>query len=184
MRLHLVRHLRPDIADGLCYGSSDVAAASDDQAYARLLTTLPRQAPLYSSPLRRCAGLANTLASSLGCGEPVYDARLAEMHFGAWEMRAWSDIPREEVDAWTADLIHYRPGGGESVLQVAQRAQAFLDDVSKRDAEDVIVICHAGTIRLLSAAARGSSVEQIALAAAQQAHAIPYASVTVLECGA
>jgi alpha-ribazole phosphatase len=181
MRLHLVRHLRPDIADGLCYGGSDVAAAGDDQAYTRLLAALPRRVPLYSSPLRRCADLADTLASALDCGLPIVDPRLAEMHFGDWEMRAWDDIPREEIDAWTADLVAYHPGGGDSVLQVAQRVQAFRDELLKREAEEAIVICHAGTIRLLSAAARGLGVEQIALSAAQQAHAIAYGSITLVE---
>ena len=44
-----------------------------------------------------------------------FDARLAELDFGHWEMQSWDGIPRAEVDAWAADVAHYRPGGGESV---------------------------------------------------------------------
>lgn len=47
------------------------------------------------------------------------------MGFGAWEMRAWNAIPRAEVDAWAADLLHYRPDGGENVLDMACRVAAF-----------------------------------------------------------
>ena len=182
MRLHLVRHPRVDIASGLCYGSSDVAAVDDCGLREQLLAALPRHAPLFSSPLKRCADLAQMLAPELGSISPVYDERLAEMHFGDWEMRAWDDIPRDEVDAWAADLLHHCPGGGESVLQVARRVRAFRDDVRKLDAADVVVICHAGTIRLLCAGERGGTIEESALYAAQHAHAIAYGEVVVLEC--
>ncbi|HWT70626.1 MAG TPA: histidine phosphatase family protein [Oxalicibacterium sp.] len=182
MRLHLVRHPRVDIADGLCYGSSDVAATDDRRLCEQLLAILPRRVPLFASPLKRCAGLAEMLAPELGSTPPVYDERLAEMHFGDWEMRAWEDIRRHEVDAWAADLLHHRPGGGESVLQVARRVRAFRDDLRKLDAADVVVICHAGTIRLLCAGERGGTLEETALYAAQHPHAIAYGEVLVLEC--
>lgn len=182
MRLYLVRHARVDITDGLCYGSSDVPAADDCRLREQLLTVLPRHAPLFSSPLKRCVGLAEMLAPELESALPVYDERLAEMHFGDWEMRAWGDIPRHEVDAWVADLLHHRPGGGESLLQVARRVRAFRDDLRTLDASDVVVVCHAGTIRLLCAGERGGTVEETALYAAQHAHAIAYGEVVVLEC--
>jgi alpha-ribazole phosphatase len=182
MRLHLVRHPRIDLPGALCYGSSDVSAAFDDRFLQSLLSMLPSEALLFSSPLKRCAVLAEALAPALGCGAPVYDERLVEMHFGAWELCAWDDIPRSEVDAWAADPIHYCPGGGESVLQVAQRVRAFRDELARLNAEDIIVICHAGTIRLLLAGERGCSLEEDALFASQSAHRIEHGAVTVLEC--
>jgi alpha-ribazole phosphatase len=178
MRLHLVRHPRPVATDGLCYGSSEVAAIVDDRLLAQLLAMLPRAVPLYTSPLKRCLNLAAALAPALGSGPPISDPRLAEMHFGTWEMQPWSDISRVEVDAWAADLIHHRPGGGESVLQVAQRLQAFRKEMAAKEGE-AVVICHAGTIRLLSAPQMG--LEELALSAARQAHAIAYGSVTVVD---
>ena len=57
MRIILVRHPQPLVAPGLCYGSTDLAVAPDELARvgAALSATLPRDAPLFSSPLRRCA---------------------------------------------------------------------------------------------------------------------------------
>jgi alpha-ribazole phosphatase len=182
MRLYLVRHPPVDIAGGLCYGSSDVAAVSDHHLGAQLLATLPRQTRIFSSPLKRCTDLASALAIALGNEPPLLDERLAEMHFGDWEMRAWDDIPRNEVDAWADDLINYGPGGGESVLQVAQRVRAFRDSLATLGVEDAIVICHAGTIRLLLAGERGLTLEETALFAAQRPHAIGYGEVIALEC--
>lgn len=174
MQLILVRHPQPDIAPGVCYGSTDLAVLPErvEQTYAAL--QLPAGLPIYSSPLRRCAALAARLTPS-----PRHDARLAEMHFGAWEMQPWDAIPREEVDAWAADMAHYRPGGGESVLQMAERINAFYTDL-QRQHQAAIIICHAGTIRLLSARHAGLAPPEMALQAAQSGHQIPYGATVIL----
>jgi len=176
MQLILVRHPQPEVAPGLCYGSADVSTSIEaitQVATALRAAGLPGRLPVYASPLARCA----TLAAALDV--PVtFDARLAEMDFGAWEMRAWDAIPRAEVDAWAADLLHYRPGGGENVLEVARRVAAFRQALRHPAA---LVICHAGTIRLLSALHLGGSIEQAALRAAASAHRIGYGEVIVLK---
>jgi alpha-ribazole phosphatase len=111
----------------------------------------------------------------------VFDARLAEMNFGRWEMQSWDDIPRAEVDAWAADLLHYRPGGAECVLEVAQRVAAVIDDLRQAGTLEALLVCHAGTIRLLSAMRAGLALEQAALDAARQPHRIAYGELVMLE---
>jgi alpha-ribazole phosphatase len=175
--LYLVRHPQPDVAPGLCYGASDVPVP--DAELARVHATLaaqdlPDDLPIYSSPLRRCALLAERLAP----GRVTLDARLAEMDFGAWELRPWSAIPRADVDAWAADLLHYRPGGAENVLDVARRVRAFVNDIRVPSA---LVVCHAGTIRLLAALHGGVPLEPAALQAAQTTHRIGYGDLVVLK---
>jgi alpha-ribazole phosphatase len=93
-------------------------------------------------------------------------------------MRPWSAIPRDDIDAWTADLLHYRPGGAENVLDVARRVRAFADALT---APSALVISHAGTIRLLTALHGGVPLEQAALRAAQTPHHIGYGDLVVLE---
>ncbi len=173
MTLYLVRHPQPDVAPGLCYGASDVPVTETELARVQSGLALPRDLPVYSSPLRRCALLAERLAP----GRVTLDARLAEMDFGAWESRPWSDIPRADVDAWSADLLHYRPGGAENVLDVARRVQAFVADLR---APSALIVCHAGTIRLLAALHGGVPLEQAALNAAQTPHRIGYGQLVVL----
>lgn len=178
MQLILVRHPQPAVAAGLCYGSSDLPAADGaiDAAVEALSVHALDGLPVYASPLARCAELAHRLSPA-----PLLDARLAEMHFGAWEMRSWDEIPREEVDAWNADLLHYRPGGGESVMDVAKRVAAFHDDLLAQGLDRALIVCHAGTIRLLSSLRQGGSVEEAALRAARTPHRIAYAEVTMLK---
>lgn len=179
MRLILVRHPQPEVASGLCYGSTDVAAS--ESAIAQVVAGLgaaglPGALPVFASPLARCALLARAL------GVPVtLDARLAEMDFGAWEMRTWDAIPRAEVDAWAADLLHYRPGGGENVLAVARRVAAFRDELRQAGHPGALLVCHAGTMRLLSALHMCGSVEEAALRAASSPHRIGYGEVLMLE---
>ena len=184
MRLFLVRHPRPAVAPGLCYGATDVAVARAEVGVVVdcLVPRLPAGVPVYSSPLQRCMALADPLAARLGAGTPLTDSRLQEMNFGNWEMRAWDDIDRVEVDDWAADLTDYRPGGGESVLAVARRVVGFLDDLLQSEARAAILVCHAGTIRLLLAWRRGDALCEIARRAASKAHEIGYGQMHVLDC--
>ena len=184
MRLYLVRHPKPVVAPNTCYGRSDLVVAPDELARvaAAVLPLLPTGTPLFSSPLRRCAELAQRLAAPLACGPVLFDQRLAEIDFGAWEERCWDAIARAEVDAWADDLVGYRPGGGESVLQMAQRVRAFHAELRQSAQECAIVVCHAGTIRLLLAQRDGLSLPQMAWQAARAAHGIDYGAVITLDC--
>ncbi|MFC5474665.1 histidine phosphatase family protein [Paraherbaspirillum soli] len=183
MRLYLVRHPPPLVAANTCYGSTDLAVAAEEQARAlqSLSALLPRKCPLFSSPLQRCAGLAQDLAETLACAPVRYDARLAEMHFGKWEMCAWDAIARSEIDAWADDMAGYRPGGGENLLQMAQRVCAFYDDLRQSRHKRAIVVCHAGTIRLLLACQLGLCLADAALHAARTPHSIGYGELLVVD---
>lgn len=182
MRLLLVRHPQPLIEQGICYGSSDLPVSAEQlaQTAAKLAPMLPTAQILYTSPLQRCAQLAQELARRLTLAQPISDARLAEIHFGLWELQRWDDISRAEIDAWAADLVHYQPGGGESVLHMAQRVHSFYLEW-RAQKQEAIVICHAGTIRLLQACHRGLAPAAMALEAAQRPHNIAYGGTLLLK---
>lgn len=179
MRLILVRHPETLAGKALCYGSSDVDVAPGEleRVVAALAGTLPQDAPVYSSPLQRCAQLARRLAAT----SLTFDSRLAEMDFGHWEMRPWSEIARTEIDAWSADLTGYRPGGGDSVLAMAARIDAFLQHLLRQKHACAIVVCHAGSMRLLLALSRGLPLTQAALAAAGTPHQIAYGAAVIVD---
>ncbi len=148
-KLFLVRHPTPDVAKGICYGRLDLKVVETDAQilHAKLTGVLPLDAHLYSSPLIRCAGTANALHAA-GWPEPVIDERLAEMHFGDWEGKAWNDIERAQIDAWAADIVNFCPPGGESVRDVAKRALEFIAALSFE--QDCILITHAGVMQVLN----------------------------------
>ncbi|MGB4066312.1 MAG: alpha-ribazole phosphatase family protein [Azonexus sp.] len=143
MRLHLIRHPKPTIEAGICYGQLEISAKIEIAEVARLRAELPPGLPLWSSPLLRCRQLAEQLHP-----QPIIDARLAEMNFGDWEGRLWNDISRHELDAWAADVAGYAPPGGESPAALQQRALAF---VAGLDVPEAVIVTHAGIIRTLLA---------------------------------
>lgn len=166
MILHLVRHPRPRVAPGICYGRLDVAAESDAAALDRLCARLPPGLPVWSSPLRRCLDLAEQLHPS-----PAVDARLAEMDFGTWEGRPWDEVPRAELDAWAADVAGYAPPGGESPRQLQERVLEFLAGLEVGEA---VLVTHGGVIRVLEAYVTGRPI------AANLARVAGYGTVTTL----
>ena len=183
MRLHLVRHLAPLVAQGTCYGRTDLAvdAAAQARAVPALRARLPAGVPVFSSPLVRCASLALALALAREADVRI-DARLLELDFGNWEMRSWDQIARLDIDAWAADVATYRPGGGESVTEMALRIDAFYTALMGETWPEVVIVCHAGAMRLLSARQAGLSPAEMAREAAQQPHAIGYGEIIVLDC--
>lgn len=153
-RLWLVRHPRPAVPVGLCYGASDVPIedAHLEELLDALPARLPREAALYSSPLSRCLRLAGALHGA-GFAPPTVDARLREMDFGRWEGRQWSALPRDEIDAWRDDIERYVPPGGESVAALAARGLEFVANLPHP--HDAIVVTHAGVIQTLTRGLRG-----------------------------
>jgi alpha-ribazole phosphatase len=164
MFLYLVRHPRPTLIDGLCYGRLDVAVAPTEvhntvEAIGNLIPRELLHAELiYSSPAQRCKMLASQLAKAT---ELLVSDDLAEMHFGHWEGQQWDVIPRIELDAWSTDLWNYRPGGGESANMVLLRWQRFCNTLNASNSETVIAVTHAGVIRLAYANAGRVNPEDI-----------------------
>ncbi|WP_153114677.1 histidine phosphatase family protein [Rhodocyclus tenuis] len=134
MRVFLIRHARPLIEPGVCYGRLDVEAdAAETQAAARRLAGLlaaqggagsedgggcdvgdaasGSALRIVASPARRCRPLADGVAAALGV-TARYDERLLEKSFGDWEGRRWNDIDAALIDAWAADLEHFVPPAG------------------------------------------------------------------------
>ena len=149
------RHPRPRVGSRICYGRLDVALAEPAARGAAALIAIAG-APIeriITSPLSRAQDVARVIAASTGA--PLHaDDRLAEMDFGAWEGQAWGAIPRAEIDAWAADPLGYRPGGGEAVADVLRRVRRAWTGIAS-SADTTLVVTHAGPIRCLLHIARG-----------------------------
>jgi alpha-ribazole phosphatase len=151
MKLWLVRHAPPLIAPGICYGASDIPADADLTAAcaARLAAVLPQGLTVHSSPLQRCAQLAQALCALRSDLQMQQDERLREFDFGCWEGLRWDDIPREAYDAWTADFAAERFGGKESTDELMQRVAAARAD-AQAAGQDAVWVTHAGVLRAMS----------------------------------
>lgn len=148
MELHLIRHPRPDVPPGVCYGQTDVPLAeSAAEVAARLAPLLPTEFRLHASPLSRARLLAEQF------GAPLLDDRLMEMHFGEWEMRAYTELG-DAVNRWVEDPLGFRSPGGESATELAARVREWLDhtltDSADESARPLVIVAHGGPLRVIA----------------------------------
>lgn len=141
MRIYLIRHPRPLIESGICYGQLDIDCEDPLPIAAALKPLLPEGTPVISSPLRRARKLAEAL-------DPLarIDHRLSEINFGEWEGQSWGNIDRAALDAWAADVLGFTLPGGESVAEMQRRA---IDFAASLDGPHVVLVTHAGVMRAL-----------------------------------
>lgn len=156
MKLWLARHAQALVAEGVCYGASDVAADAQAtrEAAATLAAALPRGLAVSTSPLQRCTQLAEALQAlrpDLAFGR---DARLAEMDFGCWEGRRWDAIAPADYAAWTADFAGHRCGGGECVSDLLARVAQAL--AAARAGGSALWITHGGVVRAATLLVQGA----------------------------
>lgn len=137
------RHPRPQGAAGRCIGGrTDLAVdprkakrlAHRIRAYARR-HGLVRE--VVTSPLARAADVGRWL-KRWGFVWRL-DAALAEMNFGAWDGRSWSDISVSEFERWMADFCGFDFDGGETL-------QALLARVASWQSPCPLVVGHGGWI--------------------------------------
>ncbi len=142
-RFWLVRH-GPTHAKAMIGWTDLPADLSNTAALTRLSAHLPPDAPVISSDLSRAVATADALGPR---PRLPHDPDLREIHFGAWEARAFA-----EVEAETPDLIRAfwespgdtRPPGGESWNDMANRVMAALGRL--QGPPDLIIVAHFGAI--------------------------------------
>jgi len=149
MEIYLIRHTTPKIEKEVCYGQSDIPLAESFRIEAdKLLKTLPKKIEVvYSSPSIRCYQLAEIIKPKL----LIIDKRLLEMNFGDWEMKKWDDINQIVLDVWMKNFIDVRTPNGENFVDLNNRVNNFIDEVSKQNYKKIAVVTHAGVIRCMVA---------------------------------
>ena len=76
------------------------------------------------------------------------DDRLKEINFGHWEGRIWDVLPDEDPVAFQArrsDPFNWRPIGGESYADLAERVRGWLAEIN----QDTVVVSHGGVSRVV-----------------------------------
>ncbi|MBL8383157.1 MAG: histidine phosphatase family protein [Burkholderiales bacterium] len=155
MEIYLIRHTRPGVPEGTCYGRTDVPLDEADfaQRVPAIADHLPAGMAFYSSPATRCARLAESLAARTGGALAALDARLHELHFGDWEGRLWRDLPRAETASWSADIAGVAPPNGESFGALWARVNAFYDATLAAalaaEVPRLAIVGHAGSLKVL-----------------------------------
>lgn len=145
MEIHVIRHTAVDNPENLCYGFAEIPL---QKGYIEDFKTLEIDKDydvIVSSPSQRCCLLAEFFKFDYHT-----DERLREMNFGSWELKKWTDIPEAEINPWYKDFVSVKASGGENLLEMQIRVLSFWQDlIQKKNKEKVLIITHAGVIRLI-----------------------------------
>jgi alpha-ribazole phosphatase len=167
MRLLLARHGITDWnSDGRFQGQADIPMNSLGELQAQALgRRLAQEAfeEIFASDLARAVTTARLIAVYHSC-PVVIDSRLREICFGKWEGLTYAEIAHtdpERLHAWeTRDLQAAGPEG-ESLTQLAQRIQSFLDDLAKAHTEGtILIVSHGGALNVMLCLLLGMSPSQ------------------------
>jgi broad specificity phosphatase PhoE len=159
-KLLLVRHGETDWnRDGRWQGGSDTRLndLGREQAQALAEQLDGEIDVLYSSDLARARETAEIVAAKLGL-EIRLDPRLRERGFGSWEGLTTVEIEERFADAHRRWLAGEGAGAddAETFEDFSARVEDFLSDVlCLHPGEEVLVISHGGSIRVIHALAAG-----------------------------
>ncbi|RVU83937.1 alpha-ribazole phosphatase [Leucothrix sargassi] len=148
----LLRHGEVELGNVFC-GSTDPAlsdngwsqmqkAIEDEEAWDKVL----------SSPLQRCSEFAESLATQEEL-EFITDERFQEIDFGDWDGISPQEILDSESDtlnAWWKSPTKVVPPNGEAFLDFRSRVLKAFHEISEKHAgENLLLVTHAGVIRVI-----------------------------------
>ncbi|MGH6986523.1 MAG: histidine phosphatase family protein [Caulobacteraceae bacterium] len=165
-RFYFVRHGAHDQLDRvLCGRMAGVSLSAEGVAQARLTAArLKREqiAVLYSSPLPRALETAAEIGRTLGLAPGVVEA-LNEVDMGDWtglEFEALHADPNWKL--WNRRRSQARPPRGESLVEVAARLAAWMEEVRARFPDGgAAAVTHGEVIKLAVAGALGLSLDRL-----------------------
>ena len=155
-RVFMVRHGATVLsAEDRFAGATDVELSDEGREQTRRLAerlSHERIVAIYASPLGRTVETAQILAAPHKLEIQTREG-LREISHGRWEQMTRADVEEkfpEEAAEWEKDPYTFAPVGGESGLAVTARALPVLIELVRDHAgENVLVVSHKATIRLL-----------------------------------
>jgi len=155
-RVFTVRHGATVLsAEDRFAGATDVALSDEGREQTRRLAdrlSHEKITAIYASPLGRTVETASILAAPHKLDVQARDG-FREINHGRWEQMTRREVEEkfpEEAAEWEKDPYTFAPLGGESGLAVTARAlPALIELVRSHPGENILVVSHKATIRLL-----------------------------------
>jgi broad specificity phosphatase PhoE len=155
-RVFMVRHGATVLsAEDRFAGVTDVELSEEGREQARHLAERlsgEKIAAVYASPLGRTVETARILAAPHDLQVQTCDG-FREISHGHWEGMKRREVEEkfpEELAEWEKDPYTFAPEGGESGLAVTARAlPALIHLVREHPGENILIVSHKATIRLL-----------------------------------
>ncbi|MDP8256828.1 MAG: histidine phosphatase family protein [Candidatus Alcyoniella australis] len=164
----LVRHGETGYnRDRIVQGRTDTDLSFLGERQARKLGPLLAPIKFHSafvSPQSRARRTFELLSDGMEL-EPVFDERLVEVDYGQWEGRRFSELwseQRDELLKFFSDPAAFQVPGGESLTQLEQRVDEFIEQrlPAAHEERNTLVVAHGGSLRMIVCRMLGLSPSQ------------------------
>ncbi|MGY2726429.1 histidine phosphatase family protein [Thermostichus sp. OS-CIW-26] len=156
LKLYLLRHGEtPYSRSGSFCGALDPDLTPEGkqmaEAFAAAYAGIPWQA-LYVSPMRRALATLSPLAEKVGLEMQIREG-LREIHYGEWEGKTHAEAQEAYPEAywrWMTEPAWNAPPGGETAVQIANRAMPVVAEIQEKwTGGHVLIVSHKATIRVI-----------------------------------
>ncbi|KAF5091236.1 Adenosylcobalamin/alpha-ribazole phosphatase [anaerobic digester metagenome] len=167
-QIYLVRHGQIESKSEKAYiGQSDLPLSPEGVEQAEKLQEQFKPIPLdcaYSSPLCRCVETLDILLGGRSIPRFTIDA-LQEINMGDWDGKSFAEIKElylERFEQRGRELDVFAPPAGESFVSLQQRVlPVFAEMVKENDAKSIVILTHAGVIRVILAKLFGLTIKEV-----------------------
>lgn len=156
LKLYFLRHGETTFSQsgGYC-GATDVELTESGklmaEAFAETYQRLSWQA-IYCSPMKRTQATAAPIVQATGVAPQLRDG-LKEINYGDWEGRTQDDVKEslcEDYYAWMTEPSWNPPTGGETAVEISNRAMAVMAEIEEKYTDgNVLIVSHKATLRII-----------------------------------
>ena len=162
MKFFFLRHTSLDVSQDVFYGQTDLDVSSSFETELKKIklklqdeNILLDKLKVFSSPLKRCVKLANSLTNQI-----ILDERIMELNLGDWEMKPKQSIDSKLIKEWEDNMMTFKIPNGETNQDFLNRLKKFLDQILIVN-EDVFIVAHAGSINGMLSLLTGQSFDKL-----------------------
>lgn len=157
MKFYIVRHGETDWnLENKIQGQTDTDLNDNGRKQAeeladRVARELSGIKKIYSSRQKRALETAQIIGRRLSVSPIVYQG-LEEINLGKWEGYTWRQVReefKEEYQVWHQNRRYQVPPEGESYQQLLDRLLPALDDIVRKEGQDVLIVTHSAVIMTL-----------------------------------
>ena len=162
MKFFFLRHTSLNVSQDIFYGQTDLDVSNKFEAELKKIkfklqdeNILLSKLKVYSSPLKRCVKLANSLTNKI-----TFDKRIMELNLGDWEMKPKESIESKLINEWENNLMSFQIPNGETNQEFLIRLKEFLDQILIMK-KDVFIVAHAGSINGMMSLLTGQAFDKL-----------------------
>jgi probable phosphoglycerate mutase len=165
LKLYLLRHGEtPYSQEGAYCGTLDAELTPEGHLMAKAFADAYGSigwTDVYVSPMKRTIATAQPLCDAIGLPMQIRDG-LKEINYGAWENKDLDYVKQhyeQDYIRWMTEPAWNPPTGGETSVQIANRAMAVVAEIeAKYSNGNVLIVSHKATLRIIICSLLGMDI--------------------------